>query len=337
MSFIWPEFLFLLLLSPLAVFYYLRIQHQRQLAAARMGNLGLIKGFGGISPGFRRFLPAIIYLLAVCLFIFGLARPQAVVSLPRVEGQIILGFDVSGSMAANDLEPNRLEAAKKVARSFVERQPQSVQIGVVSFSDNGFTVQAPTNDKDAILASINRIVPQRGTSLGNGIASSLSTIALALDPEPATSFYTNLTPAPSPTPTPFPQGTFSSASIILLTDGENNETPDPLEAAQIAANRGVRIYTIGVGSPTGANLQLDGFTVHTRLDEELLKQISDITNGAYYHAADENDLQKIYDNLTPQLIVKTEKTEITSIVAGAGLFLLVIGGALSLYWFNRLP
>jgi Ca-activated chloride channel family protein len=330
MSFIWPTMLLFLALIPLFVGLYLRIQRRRRQVATRYGGLGLTPQVAG-----RRHLPPALFLSGLTLLIIALARPQTVVSLPRVEGTVILAFDVSGSMAADDMQPTRMEAAKAAARDFVERQPPSVQIGVVAFSDSGFAVQAPTNDQEAILASINRLTPERGTSLANGILASLS--AIAADTERAPLLYSNLTPAPTPTPTPVPEGTYSPAVIVLLTDGENNERPDPLAAAQAAAERGVRIHTIGIGSAAGTVLHIEGFTVHTQLNEALLQQISQLTDGAYYHAEDQEDLRTIYENLDPQLVIKPEEMEVTSIVAGAGLFVLLTGGALSLWWFSRLP
>ncbi|HEX2698307.1 MAG TPA: VWA domain-containing protein, partial [Anaerolineales bacterium] len=256
---------------------------------------------------------------------------------------VILAFDVSGSMAADDLKPTRLEAAKVAARDFIEHQPPSVQIGIVAFSDSGFSVQAPTNDQDAILASINRLTPQRGTALANGILVSLDTIAKSLDRgaqgetngEP--SHLSNLTPAPTLSPTPIPSSTYTSAVIVLLTDGENNERPDPLSAAQTAADRGVRIYTVGIGSPTGANLHINGFTIHTQLDADMLQQIAQVTGGTYYNAENEQELQSIYDNLNPQLVIKPEKMEVTSIFAGVSVLFFLVGGLFSLMWFNHLP
>jgi Ca-activated chloride channel family protein len=259
-----------------------------------------------------------------------------VVSLPRVQGTVILAFDVSGSMAADDMTPTRMEAAKVAAMDFVDRQPLSVQIGVVAFSDTGFSVQVPTDDREAIAASINRLTPTRGTSLANGILVSLNTIAMLTAPEPPR-YYSNVTPAPTPSPTPVPQGTHTSAVIVLLTDGENNETPDPLAAAQLAADRGVRIYTVGIGSPAGANIQIEGFTIHTRLDEAMLKQIAQISDGAYFNAQNQQELLSIYENLEPALALKPEKTEITAILAGAGILVMLIAGTLSLVWFSRVP
>jgi Ca-activated chloride channel homolog len=337
MSFIWPDLLYLLILIPLAIFWYVRMQRQRRQQAARLGSLGMLQTAGGNKPGFRRHLPPLLFLLALGLLAAALSRPQAVVSLPHTEGTVILGFDVSGSMAADDFKPTRMEAAKVAARDFVQRQPRGVQIGVVAFSDSGFAVQVPTNDQEVILAAINRLAPQRGTSLGSGILTSLNAIAVAMGPDQAPSLYSKLTPVPTATPTAVPQGTYTSASIVMLTDGENNEAPDPLVAAQTAADRGVRIYTIGIGSPGGANLHINGFTVHTQLDEGLLKQIAQVTDGEYYNASSEQDLQKVYDSLTPQTVIKAEKTEITSIFAGAGVFVLLLGGVFSLLWFGRLP
>jgi Ca-activated chloride channel homolog len=336
MTFIWPTMLiFALLLIPLLIAFYLVLQRRRQRFAAKYGSLGIVQESAGRGIGSRRHIPPILFMAGLVIMMFALARPQTEISLPRVEGTVILAFDVSGSMAANDIQPTRMEAAKAAARDFVQHQPPSVQIGIVAFSDTGFAVQAPTNDQDAILASINRLTPQRGTSLANGILVSLNTIATM--GQQNTNFYSSLTPEPTPTPTAVPQGTYSSAVIILLTDGENNENPDPLAAAQTAANEGVRINTVGLGSAAGVNLHVNGFTVHTSLDEATLQQIAQITGGNYYNADSKEALLKIYDNLNPQLIVKPEKTEVTSIFAGASVLVLLIAGLFSLLWFSRLP
>jgi Ca-activated chloride channel homolog len=336
MSFLWPSLLWLLLTVPSGILLYFLLQRRRQKMVARYGKPSLLGQAAGHNPDPRRHVPPALFMLSLTILIVGLARPQMVVSLPHVEGTVILVYDVSGSMAADDLKPTRMEAAKAAGRDFVQRQPLTVQVGVVAFSDSGLTVQPPTNDKDTILSSINRLTPQRGTSLANGILAALNTIAIAQSGQ-TTHFYSNLTPLPTLTPTPVPQGQYTSAAIILLTDGENNESPDPLLAAQAAAARGVRIYTIGIGSPTGTTLHINGFTVHTQLDETMLQQISQLTGGIYYNAANEGDLHKIYNDLTPQWMIKTEETELTSIFAGAGILALLIGGMFSLLWFSRLP
>jgi Ca-activated chloride channel family protein len=333
MTFIWPAILLLLLLIPLFIGLYYRLQLRRGRIAADLGSLGFVQGAEGSRPGWRRHVPPAIFLLGLTIMVLALARPQAAVSLPRREGTVILAFDVSGSMAAEDMQPTRMEAAKAAARDFVQRQPSSVQIGVVAFSDGGIAVQAPTNDQEAILASIERLTPQRGTSLGHGILASLNEIAV--NAGQAANATDNLTPMP--TPTPVPKGTYMPAIIVLLTDGENTQSPDPLAAAQAAADRGVRIYTIGIGSAAGIPLHVNGFTVVTHLDEGMLQQISQLTDGTYFKAESEQDLRTIYDNLDPQLVTKPEKTEVTSIFAGISILIMLFGGTFSLLWFGRIP
>jgi Ca-activated chloride channel family protein len=238
-------------------------------------------------------------------------------------------------MAADDIKPTRMEAAKNAAKLFIDKQPPDVQIGVVGFSDSGFAIQEPTSNKDEVLAALARITPQRGTSVAHGIEAALNTIATANQNGPF--LYSNLTPVPTPSPTPVPKGSFTSTAVILLSDGENNENPDPTVAAQNAANLGVRIYTVGVGSPEGTNLHINGFTVHTQLDEATLQNIAQITGGTYFNAQSAQDLNKIYNNLDPKLIIKPEKMEVTSLMAGASILFLLVGGAFSMIWFSRMP
>jgi Ca-activated chloride channel homolog len=336
MSFIWPGLLFSLVLVPLLIMIYLLLQRRRKQLSANYGKLGFGQAGANKTPGFRRHVPPALFICSFAILMVALARPQTTVSLPRVQGTVILAFDVSGSMGANDLKPTRMEAAKTAARDFVNQQPIDVQIGVVAFSDNGFSVQIPTNDKDVVLAAINRLSPQRGTSLGNGINATIKSIITAAAGS-STRFYSNLTPEPTPSPTPVPKGSYTSAAVVLLTDGENNESPDPLAAAQVAADRGIRIYTIGIGSAAGTTLHVNGFTVSTRLNEAMLKQIAQITGGEYYNATTEQDLRKIYDNITPQMQIKPEETEVTSLFAGASILVMLTGALFSLVWFSRLP
>ena len=299
----------------------------------QFGTLGLVRENAGHGPGMRRHIPPVIFLTGLTILLISLARPQASVSLPRIEGTVILAFDMSASMAADDLKPTRMDAAKSAALAFVQRQPSNIQIGVVAFSDSGFTVQAPSDDREAIVASINRLTPERGTSLANGILASLNIIEGGLGE--ATKSDSSLTE--TPTPTPVPEGTYSSSVIILLTDGENTEPPDPLDAAKTAKNRGVRVHTIGIGSAAGAILNIDGFNVFTQLDELALQQISQITDGVYFNAENEENLAEIYDQIDLQLVTKSEKIEVTSILAGLSILIFLIGGAFSIYWFSRLP
>jgi Ca-activated chloride channel family protein len=253
-----------------------------------------------------------------------LARPQSAVSLPSVEGTVILVFDVSGSMSAQDIQPNRLEAAKAAARDFVQHQPATVQVGVVAFSDGGLSVLPPTSNKASILATIDRLSPQRGSSLGGGIETALKALAEASGKSASSSASFVTIPG-------------ASGVIVLLTDGENNMSPDPMEAASAAADAGVRIDTIGIGSPQGITVEINGMLVHTQLDEESLKQISHASRGTYFNAQSQDDLTRIYNGIQPRLVVRSQQIEITSLFATLGMLVLLIGGAFSLLWFGRVP
>jgi Ca-activated chloride channel family protein len=333
MSFIWPTLLVSLLVIPLLVLLYVWIQRRRRNIAARYGSLGMVNPAAGNAPGARRHIPALVFLFGITILLLSLARPQANVSLPRLEGTVILTFDVSGSMAAEDIEPTRMEAAKAAAQKFVENQPAGVLIGVVVFSDGGITVQSPTNNREETLATIHRLVPRRGTSVGNGILVALNTIAVhAGDPPILNTSSLSETPEPAAAP----QGWYPSAVIVLLSDGENTDRLDPIAAADLAADLGVRIYTVGVGSLEGATITVEGFTVHTRLNEVVLHEIADITAGNYYYAGDNEDLQRIYTDLRPKFTVRPEQLEVTSIFAGIGVLVFLIGGALSVLWFGRI-
>jgi Ca-activated chloride channel homolog len=335
MTFIWPPMLAFLVLIPLFVWVYWRLQRKRRQMAEQYGNFTITSGNVTRRLGIRRHIPSMFFLVALTLMIIALARPEALIGVPRIEGTVILAFDISGSMAADDLEPTRLEAAKAAAEDFVQRQPPTVQIGVVVFSDSGLAIQQPTYDQDDVLVAIRRLDPARATSLGNGMLVSLNVIDT--NAGETTNYYSNLTPVPTLTPTPVPPGTYTSNAIVMLTDGENTNEPDPLEVAQSAADRGVRIYTIGIGSAKGTTLNVEGFNVFTQLDEALLQQIAQLTGGSYYNAESREELIDIYNNLNRQFVIKPEPMEITSILAGISILMLLIGGAVSLLWFGRLP
>jgi Ca-activated chloride channel family protein len=326
---------FTLAVVPVLIGIYISFQQRRIQAAERFTQMGFDSGNGRNRSEIRRHIPPGMFLIGLIVLLIALARPQMVVSLPHQEGTVILAFDVSGSMAATDFDPNRIEAAKTAARDFVTHQPSSIQIGIVAFSDSGYSIVTPTNDQESLLASIKRLAPQKGTSLGNGILAALNTIARNTESEPLR--YSLLTQEPTATPTPVPKGVYTPAVIVLLTDGENNETPDPLDVAQKAADRGVRIFTIGIGTPGGTILKANGFTVRTRLNETLLQQIAQITGGSYSNAENEKDLVNIYDHLNLGLVVKPEKTEVTALLAGVSILIFIMGGLLSLVWFGRVP
>jgi len=343
MTFIWPPLLLAVLLVPLGVVAARRIDERRR---ARLAALGSNLGRGGAAaatgpaarPTRRRVadvIPAALVIAAFVLFAVALARPQATVALPRVEGTVVLTFDVSASMAADDVQPSRMDAAKAAAKAIVERQPPGVVVGVVAFSDAGLSVLPPTSEQGSILQAIERLAPSRGTSLGQGILASLGAIAQAKSDTPS-NYYSNRSQPPTPQPAAVAPGSQSDTEIVLISDGENNERPDPVVASQVAANEGVRILTIGVGTTAGTTLDLDGFRVQTALDESLLQQVAAVTKGTY-QAATKLDPGAIYDQLAERLVARDQDIEITALVAGAGLILLLCGAAISLARSGRLP
>lgn len=329
MTFIWPWMLTTLSLIPIFIGVYIYLIRKRQRAAADLGPLGYLQNNMGRNLGRRQYIPQVIYLFGLTLLLFGLSRPEAVVELPRVEGTVILAFDVSNSMAAEDLEPNRISAAKSAARTFVNNQPSTIQLGVVAFSNGGLVLQPPTDDQTAVLESIDRLSPQGATSLGHGIFTSLNAIAgepITIDPEALEVDIPEVD-----------MGHFTSAVILLLTDGENTSSPNPLEIAQLAAEAGVRIYPVGIGSTEGAVLEIEGFNIVTALNETTLQEIASLTNGTYYHAEDEETLQEIYENVDLHLTINGEKMEVTAILAGLSTLFFLLGGALSMLWYGRMP
>jgi Ca-activated chloride channel family protein len=334
MTFIWPIMLLSLLLLPLLVWYYRRQVKLRDQGTAALGPLGLVQSGDGTAVGRQRHIPPFLFLIGLTLLLFALSRPELPVSLPRIEGTVILAFDISSSMLADDLEPSRIEAAKEAARTFVANQPSTIRVGVVAFSNGGLVVQPPTEVQADVLATIDRLSPQGGTSLGQGIFTALNAIAgeaIVLDEdalEPG-----NLADSVAA----LQIDEFSSAVIVLLSDGENTEFPEPLEIAQIAAEAGVRVYTVGIGSPEGAMLEIDGFSVVTQLNEPMLQEIASLTNGTYYFAANEEELRDIYENIDLQFTIRGEQMEITAILAGISLMFMLVSGALSMLWFGRVP
>ena len=324
MNFIWPSALLLLVVvAGLAVLYVLA-QQRRNRYALRYANLSLVREAIGKGPGWRRHVPPALFILALAFMAIAVARPQAVVAVPSQEGTVILAIDVSGSMLAEDMKPNRMEAAKAAARAFVDKQSESVKIGVVSFSGDASIVQSPTTDKTLVIAAINRLRPQRATAIGRAILVSLDAIAESQGSEadlPSSILQQpgqpdgSATPRPSATIPAYLAGQHAAASIVLLSDGQNNQFPAPLDIVDQASSRGVRIYTNGVGSAAGAIVRLQGRAVRTALDETTLKKIAEITDGQYFNANTEADLRAVYENLV----------------------LAVFAGAFSLLWFNRLP
>lgn len=320
----WPAALLLLLLVPLAVVGYRALLRRRERHVKALAA----EGFVAVrSVGARRHVPFVFFLAALAVLIASLARPRMEVGVPQREGTVILAFDVSNSMLATDLDPSRIEAAKKAARSFVEKQPGNIKIGVVAFSEGGFVTQEPTQTKDNVIKAIDRLTLSGGTSLSRGIYTSLNAIAgkpLVIDESQLESDGGGVD-----------IGFYGSSAVIMLSDGDNTDESDPSAAAQIASVAGVKIYTIGIGSPEGTVVEVEGFNTATALNEELLIEIADRTDAKYFAAVDETELAKVYEGIDLEYKVVKENTEITAIFTAVGIGLLVLGAALSLAFFGR--
>ena len=338
MTFQWPVLLLAVLLVPAWFLAARAIDGRRRARLAGLG--GLAREAGGVAGAAPRGaattrLTTILVAIVFVILAVALARPQATISAPRIEGILVLTFDVSASMAADDVAPTRMEVAKAAAKTIVERQPPGVVVGVVAFSDAGLAVQAPTSDVAAVLAAIDRLAPSRGTSVGQGILAALGAIARAESDTPP-SYYSKRSAPPTEAPPPVAPGSHDGAAIVLFSDGENNERPDPMGAAQTAADLGIRIVTIGVGTTAGATLDLDGFRVQSALDEDALKNVADLTAGTYEPAASVEP-GAVYDQLSRHLVLRDESLELTAVFGAAGLILLLVATGLSLARSGRLP
>jgi Ca-activated chloride channel family protein len=320
--------LVLLIVAPLLVYGYVELVRKR---AERTKALAA-QGFAPTASSRRlrkvRHVPFLFFLVALVLLLVAFARPAVSVGLPHREGTVVLAFDVSNSMLAKDLQPTRMDAAKAAAHAFVAKQPDTIKMGVVAFSNGALVTLQPTADHAQVNAAIDRLTPMGGTSLGQGIFASLSALAgkpLSLPPNATADDINNMDIGP-----------IGSGAIVLLSDGENTAQPDALAVAKLASVAGVHIYPIGIGTTGGTVVQINGFSVATALDEDLLKSIADVTSGTYFNAQDTASLTQIYKNIDLRSVVDPKKTEITAAMTGASIFLLMVGGALSLAWFGRL-
>lgn len=324
MNFIWPTALLSLLAIPVVVWFYLRVDGRRTGASGNAPKLG--RGpEGSPNTGKRRHIPAILAILALSVLFVGFARPQATVDVPQRTSTVVLAFDTSASMLADDLEPTRLDAAKAAAAEFVAEQDDGVQIAVVSFGQAGAVTSRPTDDRVATVAAINRLQPEGGTSLSQGLFAALSTLAqepIMFDGEtvPEVDF-----------------GGFGSTLIVMLSDGEDTSEADPELLTELASRNGIRIVTIGVGTEEGAVIDIDGFMVATSLNPESLQALSAATNGEYIEAGNADQLNSATEDLERELELVEDELELTGVLAAVALALAAISGVLSLIWTGRLP
>ncbi len=343
-KFLWPDFLWLLLLLPLLVALYLWLLARRRKTTLRLASVAVARLAVGKGPGWRRHVPPVMMLLAVAAGLLAVARPTATLTLPLAERTIMLAMDVSGSMRAEDVKPNRLVASQEAAKSFVNNLPREVRVGVVSFAGTAAVVQAPTASRDDVIAAIDRFQLQRGTATGSGIILSLATLFPdhGIEIQHVTGQRNfpgkplgSSADKPEKSFTPVEAGSYNSAAIIMLTDGQRTTGPDPLDAAKMAAERGIRVYTVGIGTTSGETIGFDGWSMRVRLDEETLKNISVLTHGEYFYAGTAEDLKKVYEGLSSRMVVERKETEISALLGGLGALLAVLASALSVWWFGR--
>jgi Ca-activated chloride channel homolog len=348
MKFLWPEMLVALLVAPLLIWLYWWAINRRKKVVLPYANLALVREAMGRQSGWRRHLPPGLFFLGLMALLFSLGRPAALVTLPSQHETVVMAMDVSGSMRAKDVEPNRIVASQNAAKSFVNDQPRTTRIGLVTFAATASLVQPPTRSKEDLVEAIDRFQLQRGTAVGSGILVSLKTLFPDMEIDVrgfgSRAFGGNkskATPLTAPNADakpefkPVPPGSYKSGVIILLTDGQTTTGADPLEAAKEAANRGVRVFTVGFGTTNGEIIGAEGWSMRVKLDEDSLKQIANITHGEYFYASNATDLKKVYATLNSRLVFEKKETEITAFFAAAGALLVALAAGLSLIWFNR--
>lgn len=345
MTFFWPGALWLLLTVPLLVGVYLLLLRRKRKFAIRYASLTVVKDAMGKRPGFRRHIPPLLLLLAWTVGVLAMARPAALVTLPSQQNTIILAMDVSGSMRAADVDPDRITASQVSASEFVQAQSPQSRIGVVAFAGTAMLVQSPTSDREAVLSAIERFQLQRGTNIGGALLVSLQTLFPEADFDLGPRFRSvnrrgvpmgEPIPPEEPEFVPVEPGSHPTAAIVLLTDGQATTGPDPVEVARLAADRGIRVFTVGFGSRDGEIVGFGGRSMRVQLDEETLRQVSEVTRGRYFHAASGEDLSEVYQELSAQFVLEEQEMEITAGFSGVAALLMLLAGTLSFLWYNRI-
>ncbi|QEI08211.1 VWA domain-containing protein [Pigmentiphaga aceris] len=352
-SFVWPTMLWLLVFVVLLGTSYVWLDRRRQRVRAHhpaLKTVGL-----GIKPGapWRRHVAPALFLLALTTLIVAIARPQAVLMLPSRIETVVLALDLSGSMRAEDVAPSRLRAAQQAAKVLLDAQPAGVSVGVVALAGTAAVAQAPSRKKDDVMKAIDRLQPQGGTALGNGLLIAITTLLPKLSadaaklmnednaPKKLAAPASPATPVPGAAPplgseTPVAPGDYKAGAVVLFSDGESNAGPEAMKAAQLAASNGVRIYTVGVGTTEGVVLKVDGMSARVKLDEKILKAVADTTGAEYFRLEDAAELKKVYQALNARLAFdKRDQVEITALFAALGALLAVCAGMLSMLWFGR--
>lgn len=334
MMFLWPDILLMLLAVPALVGLYVITECRQQNAALKYGGLRT----GGLRSRIGRHVTPLLFLLGLVGLIMGAARPVSIVSLPSQQKTVILAMDVSGSMDATDISPTRLAASQQAAREFIDAQPPGVRIGIVSFAGTASLVQSATANRADALSAIDRFYLQPATAIGSGILVSLQAIFPDVRFDLDSSDPRVSTPRPGSrkhAATAGTSGSGASAAIILLTDGQTNSGPDPVRSAHMAAERGVRIFTVGVGTEAGEIVGGEGWYAHVSLDEKALRSIAETTGGEYFQAESASELKKVYRALNERLVMEKERVEIAALFLGVASIVLVVSALLALIRFGR--
>jgi Ca-activated chloride channel homolog len=345
MNFLWPEFLWLELALPLLVVLYIWLMRRKKKVALRYASLSIFKEAMGPGQTIRRHIPPALFLLALAAMLVAAARPMAVVTLPSNQQTIILAMDVSGSMRATDVQPSRLVAMQNAAKAFLAELPRHVKVGIVAFAGSAQVAQLPTTNREDLVTAIDRFQLQRATATGNAIVISLATLfpdagidleSLQTGRERQRGFSLDDKKQEKKEFVPVAPGSYTSAAIIMLTDGQRTTGVDPIEAAKLAADRGIRVYTVGIGTVDGETIGFEGWSMRVRLDEDTLKAIANKTSAEYFYAGTATDLRKVYETLSSRLTVEKKETEISALFALAAAALALLSAGLSVLWFNRI-
>jgi len=324
LTFQWPVMLLGLALMPVLAAAYVWGLRRPARRAVAFTQLALVQQAVESSRRWRRHVPAGLSALALAAVILALARPIAPMPVPAVQNTVVLSIDVSRSMLADDLPPNRMEAAKAAAMEFVQSLPRGLKVGLVTFSSYAVLIVPPTADRGRVVDAIGLLSTEFATAIGDGLLEAVW--ALPGRQRPASPFA----PAPPPRP-PVPPGT-----VVLLSDGQSNRGVLPQDAARIAREQEARVYTVGIGTPEGTFLNLGGRSIWVRLDEDTLREIAEITGGSYYHARSVLELRRVYRRLSQTIGWESRPTEVSALAAGAAALLLVGAVGLSLLSVHRI-
>jgi len=344
MYFLWPDNLWLLLALALLPAAYVWLIRRRMRNALRFSSLGVVRS-AAAGRHWRRHLPPALLLAACIGLVLASARPMARLTLPWARSTIMLAMDVSLSMRVGDVKPTRLAAAQEAAKTFLKELPKSVEVGLVSFAGSSQVTQRATLDRDALVAGIDGFQMQIGTAVGNAIVQCLAELFpeqnIELGDLQASSRTTarSLDEKSRPAPlaiTPVAPGSYPSAAIILLSDGRRTTGVDTLEAAKMAAIRGVRIYVVGVGTVDGDVASPEGMAIYMQLDEPTLREVAHMTGGEYYHAGSAETLHDVYENLGTRVQIVTRETELTGLLALISALLATAAALLSMLWLGRI-